>query len=415
MGPCSMAKQLCHASLEGDLRTDVAWAQSRQGVMETRSDRPRSSDASTPPKQSPQSWASGDEIESRAIDEHLYSSWLNQIRHSNSTDVEINPFPKSRSLVEELVASRGFAQSGDTPDLVDPTIQATPSMPPLVTGPPQVVREAPVSLYRAVAVLASIVVTTAFLSLYEIMLPQRRAEAYKTRIESAIGQLEDLNSSYRQLLSAQMAPDFREASNKAKQALQGVMSFKRVTSERPPSKLPLTVFGGRPDPAAVKSDVDSLIQAMDPIVEQVQLRSALFGAVADYREQLTIARSALTSEGIEGEDKTVVVSGIASNLEAIKATLERAFVPKGCEEFYVILINHLNAVISEMRGILNRSGGQLSSPTTPLPDTSAVLKAIVEADSSITNARIYQALPKELLDMYEARLNNIKAQYVVRP
>lgn len=370
--------------------------------MESQSPRPSRHDPAIPEKHTPRVLGGSDDTEDRPIDEHLYSSWLSQIRQPTAPEPEID-LARRTEIIEGLIASD---ESGG---LLDPS--PSPEAIRMVAAPPQIAKEGPVSLYRLGTALGSIAIAMALLLVYQVVLPQRRAEAYRTRITAALGELDKFDSVYPQLLDDRIPGDLREASVQGNEALRGVTSFKRVAAEPAPRKLPLAIFSGRPDPLRLEADTRSVLGTLEPIAEQVRLRAALYESVADYREQLSLASTVLTSDGLEGGDKSLALRGIQSNLEGIRATMQGVAVPKGCEELYRAVVHDLEALMSEIRAFLDASRAVASQPLSPQPDPASLNAAITQASSTLATLRIERALPAAALDEYRARLEEFTSRY----
>ena len=133
--------------------------------------------------------------------------------------------------------------------------------------------------------------------------------------------------------------------------------------------------------------------------------------MADYREQLSLASTVLTSDGLEGGDKSLALRGIQSNLEGIRATMQGVAVPKGCEELYRAVVHDLEALMSEIRAFLDASRAVPSQPLSPQPDPASLNAAITQSSSTLVTLRIERALPAAALDEYGARLEEFTSRY----
>lgn len=339
-----------------------------------------------------------EDIEERSIDERLYASWLTQIRSSSPSDADVDISARTR-LIEKLVAaSDQAAASEDRP---------SNGMPRAVGGPPREAAEGPVSLYRGVRFVATGLLLAAIVLSYEIVVPQQRAETYRQHMAAAVGELRPFNESYRDYLGGALPADLRGASRNARSAIAGVASFRRVVADEAPRRLPLVFYAGRPDPTALRAQAQELIELLDPLYRQVQLRAAFFTALGDYQEQVDILENLSSADGLEGEDKTVALKGIGSNLEAIRASLLGVAVPAGCEELNRRIVGSLDHSIATLKAAVGTPNSATRSESV---DMEPIALAVARARAALTTP-VREALPAAALDRYEAAFGEFVSRY----
>jgi hypothetical protein len=354
-----------------------------------------------PPARIPRHLQRDEDIEERSVDERLYSSWLTQITNPSSPDTEID-LSRRDMLMDGLVGNTDTVPVSDDP--------RTRALSGVISSLPQQATESPPAWYRWAITLGIVLVVAAVILSYEIVLPQQRATSYRDRIAGAARELDSFKDSYREILGGRFPADLREASAEARSAVAAVASFRKTATEQPPRRLPFTLYPGNPDPVALRSRALSLVDSMEPLFQQLQLRASLYGALADYAEQLDILSNLTAENGLEGNEQSVVLRGISLNIESIRASLLGVAVPTGCEELHRRVMASSGQLIAATKAAVEPSGAQTG---TTQPDL-LQLRTVVEGAKSALQTPIRQAAPTSTFDDVDAVLNQFQSDYGLR-
>ncbi len=348
-----------------------------------------------PPEEPPE------DIESQRIDERLYAGWLTQIVNPTNPDPEIE-LPL-RSRLEGLAAEPepkpepiglGRSRLRDDP----------------LAGTPVETKEAPVSLYRVFAIGVPLALLVLAMLAYQFWIPQRRAERYRARMVAALGELEEFSRRHEELLGARRPSDWREAAEVGRASLAGAAAFRRAVAEEPPRRLPLSVYPGDPDPTLLRAEAISLAEALDPLYAEVQSRTGLYATLADYSDQIRIIDSVLVEDGFEGSDRSVVLKGVLSNLESVRATLASTAAPSGCETLYSASLNSLEELVAALEPLVARGALPIESSPLTAQDLAPLSAAITRARAAL-GSPIREALPPSTVENFGNRHDEFAVRY----